>query len=58
MNPHLHAELSHARNGEIAKATERYRREATPRPRSRFYLQLGGSGVPVLRFRPAALRHA
>ena len=58
MNPHFHAEMSHSRSSEIAKAAERYRREATPHPRSRFYVRFGGTGMPMLRLRPAAARHA
>jgi hypothetical protein len=57
MNPHLSAEMSHSRATEIAQAAERYRREATPQPRSRLYLRFGGTGMPMLRLRPAA-RHA
>jgi hypothetical protein len=61
MNPHFSAEMSQSRATEIAQAAERYRREATPHPRSRFYLRFGGTGMPMLRLRPrprAAARHA
>jgi hypothetical protein len=57
MNPHFSAEMSHSRATEIAQAAERYRREATPHPRSRFYVRFGGTGMPILRLRPAT-RHA